>query len=63
MNLQSVPEGRPAAASLVDHEDKRIAKAAQKVMAAEAALDAAWEANADGMDARGTWRDWLGGDA
>jgi len=47
MNLQSVPEGRPAAASLVDHEDKRIAKAAQKVMAAEAALDAAWEANAE----------------
>ena len=44
MNLQSVPEGRPAAASLVDHEDKRIAKAAQKVLAAEAALDAAWEA-------------------
>lgn len=46
MNLQSVPEGRPAAASLVDHEDKRIAKAAQKVMAAEAALDADWEAGA-----------------
>ena len=32
MNLQSVPEARPPAASLVDHEDKRIAKAAQKVM-------------------------------
>ena len=47
MNLQSVPEARPPAASLVDHEDKRIAKAAQKVMAAEAALDAAWEANAE----------------
>ena len=40
MNLQSVPEGRPAAASLVDHEDKRIAKAAQKVLAAKAALRA-----------------------
>ena len=40
MNLQSVPEARPPAASLVDHEDKRIAKAAQKVMAAEAALRA-----------------------
>ena len=25
MNLQSVPEARPPAASLVDHEDKRIA--------------------------------------
>ncbi len=37
MNLQSVPEARPPAASLVDHEDKRIAKAAQKVMAAAAA--------------------------
>ena len=47
MNLQSVPEARPPAASLVDHEDKRIAKAAQKVMAAAAALDAAWEANAE----------------
>jgi hypothetical protein len=47
MNLQSVPEARPPAASLVDHEDKRIAKAAQKVMAAEAALDAAWEAGAE----------------
>jgi len=47
MTLQSVPEGRPAAASLIDHDDKRIAKAAQKVMAAEAALDAAWEANAE----------------
>ncbi len=46
MNLQSVPEARPPAASLVDHEDKRIAKAAQKVLAAEAALDAAWEAGA-----------------
>ncbi len=46
MNLQSVPEARPPAASLVDHEDKRIAKAAQKVMAAAAALDAAWEAGA-----------------
>jgi len=46
MNLQSVPEARPPATSLVDHEDKRIAKAAQKVLAAEAALDAAWEAGA-----------------
>ncbi|MBK8168444.1 MAG: Lsr2 family protein [bacterium] len=47
MTLQSVPEGRPATASLIDHDDKRIARAAQKVMAAEAALDAAWEANAE----------------
>ena len=52
MNLQSVPEARPPAASLVDHEDKRIAKAAQKVMAAEAALDAAWEANAEKAELR-----------
>ena len=37
MTLQSVPGGRPPAASLIDHEDKRIAKAAQKVMAAAAA--------------------------
>ena len=46
MSLQSVPEARPPAASLVDHEDKRIAKAAQKVLDAAAALDAAWEAGA-----------------
>jgi hypothetical protein len=46
MNLQSVPEARPPATSLVDHEDKRIAKAAQKVLDAAAALDAAWEAGA-----------------
>ena len=46
MNLQSVPEARPPDASLVDHEDTRIAKAALKVMAAAAALDAAWEAGA-----------------
>jgi len=46
MNLQSVPEARPPAASLIDHEDKRIAKAAQKVLDAAAALDAAWEAGA-----------------
>ena len=52
MNLQSVPEARPPAASLVDHEDKRIARAAQKVMAAEAALDAAWEANAEKAELR-----------
>ena len=52
MNLQSVPEARPPAASLVDHEDKRIAKAAQKVMAAAAALDAAWEANAEKAELR-----------
>ena len=47
MTLQSVPGGRPPAAALVNHDDKRIAKAAQKVMAAEGALDAAWEANAE----------------
>ena len=52
MNLQSVPGGRPPAASLVDHDDKRIARAAQKVMAAEAALDAAWEANAEKAELR-----------
>ena len=46
MTLQSVPGGRPPAAALVNHDDKRIAKAAQKVMAAAAALDAAWEAGA-----------------
>ena len=47
MTLQSVPGGRPPAAALVNHDDKRIAKAAQKVMAAEGALDADWEANAE----------------
>ena len=52
MNLQSVPGGRPPAADLIDHDDKRIARAAQKVMAAEAALDAAWEANAEKAELR-----------
>ena len=47
MNLQSVPEARPPAASLVDHEDLlRGLRDALVVMAAEAALDAAWEAGA-----------------
>lgn len=52
MTLQSVPGGRPPAADLIDHDDKRIACAAQKVMAAEAALDAAWEANAEKAELR-----------
>ena len=52
MTLQSVPGGRPPAAALVNHDDKRIAKAAQKVMAAEGALDAAWEANAEKAELR-----------
>ena len=53
MSLHPVPEaGRPPAAALVDHDDKRIAKAAQKVMAAETALDAAWEANAEKAELR-----------
>ena len=53
MSLHPVPEaGRPPAAALVNHDDKRIAKAAQKVMAAETALDAAWEANAEKAELR-----------
>ena len=52
MTLQSVPGGRPPAADLVNHDDKRIARAAQKVMAAETALDAAWEANAEKAELR-----------
>jgi hypothetical protein len=36
---------RPHPRELVAHDDKRIAKAAQKVLAAEATLTAAWEAN------------------
>ena len=53
MSVHPVPEaGRPPAAALVNHDDKRIAKAAQKVMAAETALDAAWEANAEKAELR-----------
>ena len=52
MNLQSVPEARPPAASLLDHPDAKIRKAAQKVMDAVAALDAAWEANAEKAELR-----------
>jgi hypothetical protein len=47
MNLQSVPEARPPAASLVDHDHiLRGLRDALVLMAAEAALDAAWEAGA-----------------
>ena len=52
MNLQSVPGGRPPAADLIDHDDKRIARAAQKVMDAVAKLDEAWEANAEKAELR-----------
>lgn len=46
--LQAVPKdtARPPAATLASHDDKRIARAAQKVLDAEAALGAAWEQHA-----------------
>lgn len=46
--LQAVPkdEGRPPAGTLAGHYDKRIARAAQRVLDAEAALDAVWEQRA-----------------
>ena len=46
--LHSVPATgkRPHPRELVKHDDKKIARAAQKVLDAVAALDAAWEANA-----------------
>ena len=40
------PDKRPHPKQLLDHNDARIRRAAQKVMDAVATLDAAWEANA-----------------
>lgn len=46
--LQAVPKdtARPPASTLAGHDDKRIARAAQKVLAAEADLDTAWDTHA-----------------
>lgn len=51
--LKAVEDGkRPHPKQLLDHPDAKIRKAAQKVMDAIAALDAAWEANAEEAELR-----------
>ena len=51
--LKAVEDGkRPHPKQLLDHPDAKIRKAAQKVMDAVAALDAAWEANAEKAELR-----------
>lgn len=58
ISLHPVPgAGRPPAAALVDHDDKRTAKAAKKVVDALAKLDEAWEANAAKAELRAKQRE------
>lgn len=47
MPLKQETEKRPHPKDLIDHPDRRIARAAQKVMDAVAKLDEAWEANSE----------------